>query len=166
MTVSSRAVFMLVVWGWGQPTLPAESKPLELKWTELAPMIVSHRVDLSLNDGGHLRGEAIAVREDTLVLDVRGSSGTKSYPKGSATVPRSAITLITLQGSRGSWGRTLGTTLGVLTGLGIGGYAAAHTDSGGKAVSILIAVASGVAVVGYYAGRELDRRTTRITILP
>jgi len=149
-----------------QAMLPAASKPLELKWSELAPIVASHRVELTLSDGGIVSGEAIAVREDTLVLDVKKSSGTKQYAKGNAAIPRNAITLITLERSRGTWGRTLGTTLGVVTGLGIGGYSAAHTDSGGAAVAVLVSVTSGMAVIGYYAGRALDRRTTRITIVP
>jgi hypothetical protein len=166
MTVNCRGLFCLVVWCMGHAALSAESKPLELKWTELASMIASHRVDLALSDGGIVSGEAIAVREDTLILDVRRSSGTKQYPKGNAAIPRSTITLITLERSSGTWGRTLGTTLGVVTGLGIGGYSAAHTDSGGVAVAVLVAVTSGLTVVGYYAGKQLDRRSTRITIVP
>jgi hypothetical protein len=42
----------------------AESKPLELKWGELAPMIVGHRVELTLTEGGKVKGEAVVVRED------------------------------------------------------------------------------------------------------
>ena len=166
MTVNCRAWFLLAVWCSGQTTLSAASKPLELKWTELASVIASHGVELDLSDGGKVSGEAISVREDTLVLDVRKSSGTKPYSKGSAEIPRGAIRLITLQRSRGTWGRTLGTTVGVVAGLGIGGYTAAHTDSGGVAVAVLVALTSGIAVGGYYAGRGLDRSTTRITIVP
>lgn len=169
MTVKARALFLLAVWCSGQTTLSAASSPLELKWTELAPMITTHTVELTLRDGGSVSGEAIAVREDTLLLDVTKSSGTpqsKQYANGNATIPRSAITLIALQRSRGAWGRTVGTTLGVIIGLGIGGDAAYHTDSGGKAVAVLLGVGSGIALVGYYTGRQLDKRTTRIKITP
>ena len=146
--------------------LSAESKPLELKWTELAPMVVSHAVELSLSDGGTVRGEAIAIREDMLVLDVKQSSGAKAYGKGNAQIPRGAITLIKLTRNRGTWGRTLGTTVGLLAGLGAGGFTAAHTRTGGAAVATVVGVASGAAVGGYYAGRKLDRRTTRIVVVP
>jgi hypothetical protein len=44
--------------------------------------------------------------------------------------------------TRGAWGRTLGTVIGVVAGLGGGGYAAAHTDSAGAAVGVLVAVIS------------------------
>ena len=60
----------------------------------------------------------------------------------------------------------MGTTIGVVAGLGVGGYSAAHTDSGGAAVAVLVVVTSGIAVIGYYAGKGLDRRMTRITIVP
>jgi len=163
MIVANRTLLFLTAWC---TLLSAESKPLELKWTELAPVIVSHGIELELSDGGKIRGEAIAIREDTMVVDVRKSTGTKAYAKGSATIPRGAITLITLVKTRGSWGAGIGTTVGVVAGLGIGGYSAAHTDSGGAAVAILVAVISGVAVIGYYAGKGLDTRRTRITILP
>ena len=166
MTVNCRVLYLLAVLCVGQATLSAKSKPLELKWTELAPMISSHVVDLTLSDGGWVSGEAIAIREDTLVLDVKKSSGTKRYAKGNAAVPRSEIKLIALQRSRGTWGRTVGTTVGVLAGISVGADAAYHTNSTGAGVAVFAAVASGIAVVGFYAGKGLDRRTTRITIVP
>jgi hypothetical protein len=129
-------------------------------------MISGNRVEISLTEGGTVNGEAIAVREDTLVLEVSSGSGTKQYPKGSAAIPRNTIALIKLHRSRGAWGRTMGTVIGVIGGLGAGGYAAAHMDSAGPAVGVLIGVASATAVIGYYAGRSLDRRITVIRIVP
>jgi len=166
MTIKRRSLFMLFLLCLRPTPLSAESKPLELRWTELAPMVAGHSVELNLADSGTVNGEAISIREDTLVLDVKKSTGIKRYGKGNAAIPRSAIRLITLQRSHGTWGRSMGTTLGIVTGLGVGGYSAAHTDSGGAAVAVLVAVTSGMAVIGYYTGRGLDRRTTRITILP
>jgi hypothetical protein len=166
MRFNCRLLLLTFMWFSVQPELSAESKPLELKWTELSSIIASHRVELTLTGGGSVAGDAIAVREDTLVLDVKKSSGTNHYAKGNASIPRSSVTLISLQKSRGTWGRTLGTTLGVVTGLGVGGYSAAHTNSGGVAVAVLVSVTSGLAVIGYYAGRGLDRATTRIVIVP
>ena len=87
-------------------------KPLELKCGELAPMILGHRVDLTLTEDGKVKGEAVAVREDSLVMEVTRSSGQKAFAKGSGAIPRSSIALIKLERSRGSWGRSLGTVLG------------------------------------------------------
>ena len=166
MPLSNQASFFAALLCIGQASGRAESKALELKWTELAPMIVSHQVELTLRDGGKVSGEAIAVRDDGLLLDVKKFSGPKSFAKGSGTAPRADITHITLRRTRGSWGRSIGTTIGVIAGLGLGGYTAAHADSGGAAVAVLVAVTSGTSVAGYYAGRSLDMRTTRIIIVP
>lgn len=150
----------------GQSTLLADSKPLELKWTELAPMIASHNIEVELSGGGKVSGEAIAVRDDTIVVDVKKVSGTSQFAKGNGAIPRGAISLIVLKRTRGTWGRSLGTTIGVITGLGAGGYGAAHTRSGGAAVAVVVAVTAGIAVGGYYVGKQLDVRKTRITIAP
>ena len=52
-------------------TVQAESKPLELKWSELAPLISSHVVQLTLSTGGTVRGEVATVRDDSLVIDAQ-----------------------------------------------------------------------------------------------
>jgi hypothetical protein len=166
VTINCRALFLLSVYCLTQIPLSAESKPLQLKWTELAPVVASQQVTLKLSDGGEVTGEAVVVREDTLVLDVRSITGTTQYAKGNATVPRNAIKLIVLTRTRSSWGRSMGTTLGIVTGLGAGGIAASHTDSPGVGVTLVALVTSGVAVFGYYAGKALDQRTTRITMIP
>src|SRR5215208_122200 len=98
------------------------AKPLELKWDELAPMIRGHRVDVTIADGTTVRGEAIAVREDTLVVDVSGSSNSQTYPNGNGSIPRGAISLLEVERSRGSGAKTLGTVVGVIAGVVIGGY--------------------------------------------
>jgi hypothetical protein len=74
--------------------------------------------------------------------------------------------LIKLERKRGSWSRTLGTVAGVLTGLVIGGYTAAHTDSAGAGIPTFLGIASGISIAGYYTGREIDRRITLIRIPP
>jgi hypothetical protein len=148
-------------------TVQAESKPLELKWSELAPLISNHVVQVSLSTGGTVRGEIVAVRDDSLVIDVRSSSDSKAFPKGSASVPRSSVALLKVERTHGSWGRTIGTTLGVLTGLAVGGYTAGSTaDSAGKAIPLFLVVAGGISVAGYFLGRSLDRHVTTIRIVP
>jgi len=145
----------------------AASKPLELKWGELAPLIVGNRVELALTDGVRVGGEAVVVREDALVMDVRKTSGEKSYPKGSGNIPRTLVSTIKLERTHGSWGRSIGTVIGVLTGLVLGGYVAwAATDSDGTGIPVFLGIASATAVGGYYAGRGLDKKTTMIKVVP
>ena len=149
------------------PLVLAESRPLELKWGELSPIIVGQRVHLVLPEGTAIKGEAITVREDALVVDVKGTSDAKVYPKGSATIPRALVTLLRLERRRGSWGRRLGTVVGVLSGIVLGGYVAAVTaDSAGAGLATFLGIASAGTVGGYYVGRQLDRRVTLIKIVP
>jgi hypothetical protein len=56
----------------------AEIKPLEIKWSELAPIVVDRHVELTLTDGERVKGEAVVVREDVIVMNVSSSSGEKS----------------------------------------------------------------------------------------
>ena len=81
--------------------------------------------------------------------------------------PDPAVTRIRVERTRGSWGRSIGTTLGVLTGLSVGGYAAATTsDSAGKAIPIFLVIAGAISVGGYYLGRSADRKVTVIQVVP
>jgi uncharacterized protein YcfJ len=145
----------------------AESRPLELEWGDLSPMIKGQQVQLVLPEGTAIQGEAMAVREEALVMDVKSTSNAKAYPKGSATIPRASVTLIQVERRRGSWGRKLGTVVGVLSGLVLGGYVAAETaDSAGPGIATFLGIASAGTVGGYYVGKELDRRVTLIKIVP
>ena len=145
----------------------AESRPLELKWGEISPMIKGQQVQLVLPEGTAIQGEAIAVREEALVMDVKSTSSAKAYPKGSATIPRASITLIQVERRRGSWGRKLGTVVGVLSGVMVGSYVTVKTaHSDGPAIATFLGIASAGTVGGYYVGKELDRQVTLIKIVP
>lgn len=154
MTSLSRVPAVFALLYSAQTASFAESKPVELKWSELAPLIQSRRVELTLVDGAKLKGEAVVVREDSIVL-------------GSGSIPRSSVSLIKLQRTRGSWGRKLGTVIGVLGGLVVGGYVTAvATNSAGAGIPLFLGMASGVTLGGYYIGRGIDYRTTLIKVAP
>jgi hypothetical protein len=149
----------------GQTSAFAEAKPLEMKWNELAPMIGTHRVGLILTDGLIVKGEVVAVREDSILLDV--SSPVKGYTKGNGSVPRASLAMIDLERRRGAWGRTMGTVLGALGGMGLGGYVAAKKADGvGTGIGVFVGIAAGASVAGYYIGRNLDKRVTHIKVVP
>ena len=100
-------------------------------------------------------------------MDVKKTSGEKAYPKGSGSIPRNMVSIIKLERTRGSWGRSIGTVIGVMAGLVVGGYVTyVATDSAGTGIPVFLGVASATAVGGYYAGRGLDKRTTLIKIVP
>lgn len=143
----------------------AQSKPLEMKWSELPPMLTGHHVTLTLADGTPVKGEAVAIREDTILLDV--SSPVKGYARGNGSVPRASIRLIDLERAKGRWGRTIGTVIGVLGGVTLGGYVAVtQHQSGGAATGTFLGIAAAGSVAGYFAGRGLDKRVTHIQIVP
>ena len=167
MTLKYRAVLSILLLCAGQTAGLAESKPLELKWTELAPMIAGQRVELALTQGSKVKGDVVVVREDSIVMNVTKVSAAKTYQKGSAVIPRGAIRLIRVENTRGGWGRNLGTTIGVLTGILVGGYVAGTTtQSAGAGIPLFLVIASALTVGGYHAGKRLDVRVVSIRIMP
>jgi len=144
----------------------AETKPLELKWNELAPTVQGHVVELTLSGGTKVTGEVAAIREDAMVLDVKKTTDAKAYSKGNGAIPRASIQLVKLKRS-GAWGKTLGTTLGVLSGVVVGGYVAARTQNDvGPGVAVFLVIASAMSVGGYFLGKNADQRSTTIRVVP
>lgn len=155
MKTTLRFILLLALVLTGQQAVLADSKPLEMRWNELAPLISGQRVEVILNDGAKVKGEVITVRDQELLLDA----------KGNRTVARASVVQINLERRRGAWGRSLGTVLGVLTGMTLGGFAASHTNSVGVAIPTFLGVTGVVTTGGYYLGRSIDRRITRIRIV-
>ena len=165
MTSTIRIALLMALLGWCRVSGLAESKPMELRWNELAPLIVGHRVEVVLTEGPKIKGEIISVREDGLVMDV--TSRAKGYEKGSASISRSAVNLIKVERTRGSWGRTMGTVIGVMSGVVLGAYVGAKIDAPvGAAIPVFLGTASAASLAGYFAGREIDRRATWIRVIP
>ena len=144
--------------------LGAESRSVEVKWTELAPLISGYRVTLELNDGSRIRGDVIAVREQGIVMDISELAKGQAY--GDGLIPRSAILVLHLERSRGSWGRGIGTVLGVMGGVVLGAYGLVRTDSAGAGIPVFLGISSAAGLGGYYAGKLIDRRVTHIKIAP
>jgi hypothetical protein len=149
------------------PAVQASASQLELKWNELGPVIAGHQVKLVLPGGAEIQGEAIAVREDTLLLNVKKTSDRKSYPTGQNAIPRASVTTLQFETVRGSGGKTIGVIVGALGGLILGGDLVAHTaHSEAAATSSFLGISTGSAIAGYYAGKASDRRVTTVKILP
>ena len=167
MTIQRRAILLIFLLYANQTDGLAATRSIELKWNELAPIIQGQRVELALREGAKIKGEAVLVRGDSLVIDVKKVSGSKAYHQGSASIPRAEISLIKLERTRGSWGRKLGVTIGLLTGISVGGYVAGTaTDSARAGIPLFLGIASAVTLAGYYTGRGLDGRITLIKIMP
>jgi hypothetical protein len=140
---------------------------IELRWSELPPLLQGNRVHVTLNDGTTVQGDVLAVRDDGLILDISRSSRRAAYRPGSGTLARTDVSVIRIERSSGGWGRHLGTLIGALSGVVIGGYVTGETtDSASAGIPLFLTVASAITVAGYYGGRRLDRKVTTIRVLP
>ncbi|MEO8049901.1 MAG: hypothetical protein ABI833_05750 [Acidobacteriota bacterium] len=151
----------------GQPMATAAPKPLELTWSELSSKIQGRTIELTLPGGTTVGGEVAVVREESLVLNVRKTSDVKDYPKGSATIPRASVTVLSLIETEGKWGRKMGTGLGTLAGVLAGGFIAGTTaPSPGAGLAMFGAVTGAGSLGGYYLGKSADRKTILIRLVP
>jgi hypothetical protein len=143
------------------------SRAIDLRWQELSAVVAGQAVTVHLSDGSRLRGEALVVRDDALVMDVRDGSDANAYTGANAAIPRTAVHLIEVRRTAASSGRTLGVVIGVLTGLVVGGYITGEVaNSAGVGIPLFLGLASGFTVGGYQAGRQLDTRVTTIRVVP
>ena len=163
-----RSAWLLVAApGFGPFLSIAAAPPPEIRWNEMAALIVGHRVSIPLPGGGLVEGEALSVRDDSLVLDIGKTSDPIRYPKGQTPVPRASVTEVRLAERRGTGGRILGTAVGALAGIVAGAEIAVHgTQSEAAGVSAFTATAVAFTVAGYYAGRSADRHTRLLRIAP
>jgi hypothetical protein len=160
-------VFMMALICSGQALVHGAGQEMGLKWSELAPLISGHSIELVTPEGVLIGGEVISVREDALLMDVRKTSDSKAYSKGNNVLPRTSITVINLERTRGAWGRSIGTVIGVLSGITVGGYVAiTRTRSAERGIPTFLGISSGTTLAGYYLGKSLDKRVTQIRIIP
>jgi hypothetical protein len=145
---------------------PAAPKQVKLTWGELSPFVVNQKISTVLTDGTRLQGEAMAVRPESLVLDIQKSSRKKLHALGQAEIPKGSIRELKVIRVRGPMGRIAGTILGVVGGIAATGGAAVAADSLAMVWVGLLVIVPISAVAGYYAGKLADQRTTRIEIKP
>lgn len=65
-------------------------------WNELSRMIPGTDIRMSLPDGTTIRGQALEVRPDELVVDIRQTSNPRLHGKGLTRIPRSDVSAIEL----------------------------------------------------------------------
>ena len=167
--MKSRGWMWLLVGLCGLGLLPATAgaSQIEVRWNELSPFILGHKVTLVLPGAITVTGDAVAVRDDSLMLDIHKTSDGKAFPKGSAAIPRASVTTLQMTETKGVGGRVLGVVVGLVVGMVGGGETVAHSNQGEAAgVSTFTAMAVGGAVGGYYAGKTVDRKTTIIRVAP
>jgi hypothetical protein len=136
----------------------------EVAWGELAGFAVDKQISIELPDGVKLRGEVLAVRPESLVLDVQKSSRKKVHPLGQTEVPRADVREVWVIRHQSAIFRVLGGVLG-----GVGGTFAAGAltyvyESAAVALPAFLLLIPVSATAGYYAGKLADRRVTHIRI--
>ena len=156
------------VWVWVTVlSAAAQAAQLEVRWSELSPLVVGRTVAIVLPDGTAVSGEAAAVRDAELAMDIRKTSNRTAHPKGMAAIPRASITTVEVREGRAVGGRVLGTVVGVVLGMVIGGEIVAHSNmSEGPSVGTFSAVTVASTVGGYYVGKKADQRSKTIRIVP
>lgn len=135
----------------GTPSALPDSKTV--RWDELLA-IVDHKIAISL-EGAYLKGEARALTQDSLEMQVSETSNPGIYPLGRTRIPRSEVSAVMVWTStrrESALGEQMAgqAASGGIIGLGVLGS--------GRAGSILGRMAAGLggAVLGAIVGRELD----------
>jgi hypothetical protein len=74
------------------------ARPTQIRstWDELSRMIPGVNIRMILPDTTLIRGQALDVRPDELVVDVRRTSNPRLHPKGRTGIPRSDVSTIEL----------------------------------------------------------------------
>ena len=78
------------------PTLQARSAQVRRTWNELPRMIQGMNIRMRLPDTTVIRGRALEVRPDELVVDVRRTSNPQLHAKGRTAIPRLDVSTIEL----------------------------------------------------------------------
>jgi hypothetical protein len=153
---------MLVI----QSQVFAAAAPLELKWNELNAAIYGRSVKMTLPGAITVKGDVAAIREDGLVLDLKRTSDAKAFPKGNAVIPRASVKLLKLEKGGGSTWHTIGTVMGVLSGVVVGGYLASKTSlDAGPVIAVFLGTTAALTVAGERAGHAADHRTRLIRVV-
>jgi hypothetical protein len=146
------------------------ASPVRLQWEGLS-IVVGKTVSIAMPGGSAVTGKAIGVESDALLVDVKGTTDAKAYPKGLVRVPRATLHRFDMQ-TKGKAFRILGTFVGSAGGLAGGLGAAIGIQGGifdnknqGQAAAALCGIWAGGTVVGYLAGNAADKHWTPVEIL-
>jgi hypothetical protein len=168
---AKQSIALVLVFAWlaqdvamaGQK-LPRIPKDGRLSWSELGPVAVDRKAKVLLSDGTKVEGEVLAVRPESLVLEVNKTSDKHVWPKGQTEVPRTSVTQFRLVKDSGP-GKLIGGIVGTVGGIMTAGVIA-YYSGGGAGIAGLFIVIPAMAVGGYYLGKLADVRTRLITIVP
>ena len=138
-------------------------------WNELSRAIMGMEIQITLPDATIVRGQALDVRPDELVVDVRRTSNPRLHAKGRTGIPRSDVSAIELFLRRLP---TANPDVGAI-GAGLGGAAVSplllylgetNKISGWAALAIVVGAVAGGAMVANHIHGHPD--SVLITVVP
>lgn len=142
------------------PLLAHAAEPLRVPWS-LVPATCSDRTAIvTLTTGTRIEGRLLNVTETTFEMEVRRTSSKQEVPKGYQRLDRSAFSELRVREKRIA-GRVIGTIAGVLL-----AGPAVYQLSAGAAQVIGLPLYVGIVAFGHFAGREVDRRTQQVIVIP
>src|SRR5947207_8723247 len=132
---------------------------LTLRWDQLARMVTGREIELHLSDGTRLKGEALAVRPDSFVMDVENTSNKGRYAKGQTEVPRREVSSVNVIQRTIRW-RAITTPAAVIGGAALNGALINVHREGLPLIILPAAIAA-----GYFLGKRADTHVTKIAII-
>lgn len=145
-------------------TLLAGAKPREIQvsWAQLDRELARSRVMVATGPGKVVEGDYVSVQGDELRIRTN---------QGEEAIARGAIKDLRRVEQPRARGRIIGTIAGTLGGLLLGAVLAVifiGDDSGEteQAVAVWLGTGAGMGTLGYFVGKEFDKNTTRIVIIP
>lgn len=147
------------------PLYGMKEERLQLKWDELGPVVQGHKILTILNDGSEVQGRVTAVESQAIQVEI--SKPSNGYRRGLNSIPRSKISVLRMEVTSGSW-RALGTAIGGGAGAaaGVPLYMVFENEgNSGSGAGFAAAFIGAGATVGYFLGREADRKALVIVIV-
>jgi hypothetical protein len=158
------------------PNLLARPTERRSTWDELSRMIPGTDVQIVLPDSIRIRGTAIEIGPDALVIEVRHTSNEQLHAKGRTVIPRSDVSTIELFIRRSPGDHSVEEQAGAI-GAGLGAVAVSplllrlgETDkiSGGAAWVILVGAAVGGGIIANHIAHRhhANPNDVLITVVP
>jgi hypothetical protein len=143
---------------------PGKPGRVEISWQELENLVIDQKIALTLPDGTRIKGSALAVRPESLVLVVSKSSLRSVHPLGQTEIPRASVSEIRILKERNSVMRIAFGVCGAIGGIFAVGALAYASDAAGVIVPGLLLIIPMTTVAGYYLGKMADSYSTRLLI--
>jgi len=146
--------------------LQARSTQVHRTWNELYRMIPGMNIRMMLPDTTVIRGRALEVRPDELVVDIRRTSNPRVHAKGHTVIPRSDVSTIELflrrpPGAHPDAG-AIGAALG---GVAVSPFLLYLGETNKVSGWAALAIAIGAAAGGAMLANRLHRRSSDVLII-